>query len=482
MLDIATRSAVVAPPAQNSSAYDSLKSKYLAAQARFERLEQLLRAGDHESISLGRSRGEVPTPGRVTIVIPVWNQGDVTKACVASVWENTAIEHDIVLVDNGSDPETRRILDEIAAHAPAKNVIVITNAENEGFAWAINQGIASTDAKWVVLLNNDVVVTKGWLARMLAFASLDAKAGIIGPRTNRASGPQVVDGAEYPDLAAMERFAAEFCASHRGDFRLETRVVGLCLLISRAVIDAVGGLDPCFFPGNFEDDDYCLRAVRAGFQPVVVDDVFVHHFQSATFRGAKIDYSATLRDNWRWFQSKHDFSAEYGPYPARQLAKARVFDRERDFVSPDPNVLFHADSAPHSLDGSRTRREMVFVTLEHAGWESVLRRFVESHTPNDDVTLVLRIEPPIPSVVDPIVARVNELLEGSGKGPDEIPDVLAEVTPLPAAKRASLYRAVSTVILTGSPRDRVYRRESSACGIEVREAAQDSAPSRPSPS
>lgn len=470
MLDIATRSAVVSPPVRNSSAYESLKSKYLAAQARFERLEDLLRAADHDAITLGRSRSELPDPGRVTIVIPVWNQGDITKACVASLWEHTAIEHDIVLIDNGSEPETRATLEGIAAHAPRKNVSVIRNAENEGFAWAIDQGIASTDAKWVVLLNNDVVVTRRWLARMLAFASLDSKAGIVGPRTNRASGPQVVDGAEYPDLVAMERFAAEFCALHQGDFRLETRVVGLCLLISRAVIDTIGGLDPCFFPGNLEDDDYCLRAVRAGFQPVVVDDVFVHHFQSATFRGAKLDYSATLRDNWRWFQSNHDFSAEYGPYPARQLAKARAFDRARDFVPTDPNVLFHPDSVPLSLDGSRTRRELVFVTLEDAGWENVLRRFVETHTPNDDVTLVLRIEPPIPSVVDPIVARVNVLLEASGKGPDEIPDVLAEVTPFPASKRASLYRAVSTVILTGSPRDRVYRRESSACGIEVREA------------
>lgn len=447
--------------------YESLKTKYLRAQDRFERLESLIASGDHDAIRIGRERGDLPDPGRVTIVIPVWNQGEVTKACIASIWEHTRLEHDVVFIDNGSDAPTRQTLDEIAAFAPRKNVRVIRNAENEGFAWAVNQGIAATDAKWIVVLNNDVVVTKHWLARMLAFASLDPKAGIVGPRTNRASGPQVVPNADYGDLLDMEHFARAHCAKHRGDFKLETRVVGLCLLISRAVIDVVGGFDPCFFPGNLEDDDYCLRAVRAGFQPVVVDDVFVHHFQSATFRGAKLDYSATLRDNWRWFQAKHEFAAEYGPYPARQLAKARAFDRDRDFVPVASAEIFSREAAPVPLDGAHARRTLLFASPDHAGWERPLEDFLAKHSPKDDVTLVLRIEPPIPAVIDAVLARVNALLAASGKADSEVPDVLAEITPLPIARRASLYRAVSSVILAGSPRDRVYRREAEACGVEV---------------
>lgn len=479
MSDVVTapRSPITRPP--RNSAYESLKAKYLAAQARYERLEALCRAADHDAIRVGRERGDLPDPGRVTIVIPVWNQSDVTKACVASIWEHTAIDHDVVLVDNGSEETTRATLAEIVAAAPKRNVRVIRNEENEGFAWAVNQGIAATDARWVVILNNDVVVTAHWLARLLAFASLDPKAGLIGPRTNRASGPQVVADANYDDLLAMERFAASFCDRHRGDFKLETRVVGLCLLISRDVLDVIGGFDPCFFPGNLEDDDYCLRAVRAGFQPIVVDDVFVHHFQSATFRGAKLDYAATLRDNWNWFQAKYEFQAEYGPYPARQLAKSRAFDRELDHVPPHAERMFAAIRDPLPLDGAGSRRELVFASLDHDGWERVLARFVADHSPGDDSTLVVRIEPPIPTVIERVIARVKEVLARSGKRESEIPDVLAEVTSLPTTKRAALYRAVSRVHLTDSPRDKMYRREAAACGIPARSSNEsDVAPAR----
>jgi GT2 family glycosyltransferase len=450
-----------------SRAYQALKERYLAAQARFAQLEDLLRRGDSDAVRRGQANGELPNLGPVTIVIPVWNESNITKACVASLWEHTALEYDIVLIDNGSESETRQTLDDIVAAAPRKNVRVIRNDHNEGFAFACNQGIAATTAPWVVLLNNDVVVTERWLTRMLAFASLDPNAGLVGPRTNRASGPQVVPNADYGDLVAMERFARAHCAGHRGDFKLETRVVGLCLLVSRAVIDRIGGLDPCFFPGNFEDDDYCLRAVRAGFQPVVVDDVFVHHAQSATFRGAKLDYAATLRDNWRWFQAKHAYAGEYGPYPARQLARNREFDSELDAVPVAWKEIFHPTAPSIGLEGARARRELVFATPDHSGWERVLSDFVANHTPNDDVTLVLRIEPPIQSVLDAVIARVNVVLAASGKSETDSPDVLAEVTSIPSSLRGGLYRAVQRVILTGAPRDRVYRREAEACGVEI---------------
>ena len=65
-------------------------------------------------------------------------------------------------------------------------------------------------------------------------------------------------------------------------------------MIRRAVIDEIGLLDERFGVGCFEDDDYCLRAIRAGWRAVIARDAFVHHFGGRTFLGNSIDLAAIL--------------------------------------------------------------------------------------------------------------------------------------------------------------------------------------------
>jgi GT2 family glycosyltransferase len=70
------------------------------------------------------------------------------------------------------------------------------------------------------------------------------------------------------------------------------------------VVEKIGGLDERFGLGNFEDDDFSLRAAAAGFTSLIAKAAFVHHFGSRTFRGAKIDYRASIEKNWVIFKSK----------------------------------------------------------------------------------------------------------------------------------------------------------------------------------
>src|SRR6059058_6081153 len=84
-----------------------------------------------------------------SIVIPVWNQWDVTRACLDSLRPTLGPRDEVIIVDNGSEDETPARL---AAYPWAR---VITNAENRGFAIACNQGAAAAQRDVVVLLNND---------------------------------------------------------------------------------------------------------------------------------------------------------------------------------------------------------------------------------------------------------------------------------------------------------------------------------------
>src|SRR5262249_3380546 len=82
------------------------------------------------------------------------------------------------------------------------------------------------------------------------------------------------------------------------------RLVGFCLLIRRELIERIGLLDERFGVGCFEDDDYCLRALRAGYRAVIAGDAFVHHFGGRTFAASGVDFNALMRRNEELFHAK----------------------------------------------------------------------------------------------------------------------------------------------------------------------------------
>jgi tetratricopeptide (TPR) repeat protein len=157
---------------------------------------------------------------------------------------------------------------------------------------------------YVVLLNNDTIVTPGWLEGLVACAEEDPAIGIVGPMSNYVSGPQQVSDASYQDLPAFLEYARRFREQHSGRRISLDRIVGFCMLIKRALLERIGLLDERFGLGNFEDDDYCLRAKQAGFRLAVAGDVFIHHFGSRTFLGEGIDFGAAMKRGQEAFMEK----------------------------------------------------------------------------------------------------------------------------------------------------------------------------------
>lgn len=252
-----------------------------------------------------------PRPRRflTSIVIVTHNQLHHTRACLESIRARTDEPIEIVVVDNASTDGT---LDFLEARG---DVRLISNGKNRGFPAAANQGIRAARGEQVLLLNNDTIVTTGWLARMLDALAADPRAGLVGPVSNNVSGEQRVR-TDYRRLEELDGFAWDWSRRHEGKRVPTDRLVGFCLLIARSVIDRIGLLDEGFGIGNFEDDDYTLRAIQAGFRALIAMDSFVHHFGSATFRGSGLDVGALIRANQRRFQDKwHRSSPPLAPPP-----------------------------------------------------------------------------------------------------------------------------------------------------------------------
>jgi len=239
-----------------------------------------------------------------SVVVVTYNVLECTRLCVESLLAHTAPRHELIFVDNGSTDGTPEYLQGLAHDHD--HVRVILNPDNRGYAGGNNQGLAAAKGRHVVLLNNDTVVTAGWLERLLAAAESHPRAGLLGAVTNNISGLQRLASVGYDqeNLIGLGAFAAACAAENAGRVEHALRLTGFCLLIKRELLARLGGLDEVFGRGNYEDNDYCLRARLAGYEALVVRDCFVHHFGSRSFAAAGIDYERQILRQWDVFKAK----------------------------------------------------------------------------------------------------------------------------------------------------------------------------------
>jgi len=232
-----------------------------------------------------------PESDLVSIIIPVYNGLKFTKICLQSILHHTLYPYEVIVVDNGSTDGTVEFLKR------QSEVKLIENRVNLGFPAACNQGIAASQSPYVLLLNNDVIVTENWLWRMFQgfFAYKDA--GLIGPRANDSAGFQQIKSPKLETMEQIDNFAAKIKSIAPRQFRETDFLSGFALLIDRRVIDTVGGLDERFGIGNYEDQDFCRRARAAGFKLLVANEVFIYHFGSQSFLENHIDYQRILQEN-----------------------------------------------------------------------------------------------------------------------------------------------------------------------------------------
>jgi len=208
------------------------------------------------------------------IVIPIWNQQELTRRCLDSILRCTAEPIRLILIDNGSEEPTRRALDRFLSDHSEK-VLLIRNETNQGYIKGVNQGIRAAQAPWVCLLNNDTIATPGWLTEMLKVASADAKIGLVNPTSNSLG--------FKPGELPLDDYARSLKEASGQTSELSI-ALGFCLMARRSLFEQVGLLDESFGMGYFEDDDLSRRVKAAGFRCVRACGAYVFHEERGSFR------------------------------------------------------------------------------------------------------------------------------------------------------------------------------------------------------
>jgi hypothetical protein len=244
----------------------------------------------------------------LSIVVVTWSSAPDVPALLASLGSAVADGAELIVIENGSGDATPAL---VRAALPAARVI--ENADNRGFAAAVNQGVAATARPYVLCLNPDTVVGDDAIGRALAYAAADPTIGILGCRTLNPDGSPQPTVDRFYALGSLLREALTrrgLGGGPRGTAPAATTDVdwlhGAFLLCRRDALEAVGGLDEAYHMYG-EDQDLCWRVRVAGWRVVYYAGATVVHRggRSAARRWGDARAEAALRGTLRLFRVHH---------------------------------------------------------------------------------------------------------------------------------------------------------------------------------
>jgi hypothetical protein len=227
-----------------------------------------------------------PLSPTISVIIVNWNGRDALECCLRSLEADAfaAEATELIVVDNGSSDGSVELLERVFPSAR-----VIRNAENVGFAPAVNQGIRNARGEYVALVNNDVVATGGWLEELKRALDADPCRWAAAAQMRYLHQPGRINSAGFlVDLAGRARDRNDgMPASAEPSEPIEVfGASGGAVLIRRSVIDEIGSFDEQYF-AYLEDVDLAWRARRAGYTCIYVPAAVVLHEHSATSNRVK---------------------------------------------------------------------------------------------------------------------------------------------------------------------------------------------------
>lgn len=294
-------------------------------------------------------------PQPIDVIVPVHNAGAEVRRCIESVLRFSPKNVHVYLIDDiSTDPELKQLYSEIKDHP---QVTIHYNKTRQGFVKNINTGFALSKHD-AIILNTDTEVTENWVSKLHSIAYAKANVGTVTPMTNNGeilSLPNFIQPnllSEKYTLAEHNQLAERFSAHQR--IEVPTGI-GFCMYIKREVIDVVGNFDAeTYGMGYGEENDFCQRAIQAGYINVIDDSTFIYHRGTMSFTSE--EKQAYVQNNLRILFGKfpnyerdvHTFIAQNPLKYLQELIKLAI---DKPDLFSEPAVLFVVHKDPYRVVG-----------------------------------------------------------------------------------------------------------------------------------
>ena len=301
--------------------------KLPAIVARWGKVSQELQGTKSQVVS----KAVAPVPAAkaretVSVIIPVYNGLEYLKLCLDSISLNTTYPYHVILSDAGSGPDVWEYLNTLKGYT-----VLGAPGQRRNFSQACNAGIQNNSSKYFVLLNSDVIVSKGWLEAMVNKMDTGNRLAACGVLSNCDRGwlngvqgrtpvyPMRLEKAELelvpgmkleqvvPHLDELYQFMEESNVRNKDVFTPQPWVAAYATIYARCAVDEIGLLDEDFQSGC-EDLDHCVRLTKAGYNIGQAIDAFVYHFggisRGSLQREDRVVYDVEDQANHEYYAKK----------------------------------------------------------------------------------------------------------------------------------------------------------------------------------
>lgn len=215
----------------------------------------------------------------VSIIIPVYNKLPYTTACLESLYAHLPknISSQIVVVDNASADNTPKI-----ANVPG--ILYIRNEKNEGFVGGCNIGASRSSGKYLVFLNNDAVITEGWLSALYDTISTRENIGLVGSKILYMDGRlQEAGGVVFSDGSGNNYGRTDHPDRYKYNYVREVDYCsGASIIIARSLFEKFGGFDELYAPAYYEDTDLAFKVRKSGMKVLYQPSSVIYHIEGGT--------------------------------------------------------------------------------------------------------------------------------------------------------------------------------------------------------
>lgn len=213
------------------------------------------------------------TVKRCDIILPTCGQIGFIRDCIESLIRTTGYPYRLIAIDNGSSEEASSYLKSMSTSG-SLDMILIKPEENLGWIRSINRGLEeSKDSEYVSFQNDDTIFTEGWLDEVVSVFEKNPDIGVLNPEW------------EKPEcLKDINAYAAELKKKYAGETIDIDWCRGHCFVVKREVVEKIGGFDTVYLPVYYDDRDYSLKALAAGYRCVKAKGAFVDHVRNVTMK------------------------------------------------------------------------------------------------------------------------------------------------------------------------------------------------------
>ena len=274
-----------------------------------------------------------PDNPEVSIVIPVYNNLTFTFNCLRSIAEHTTGSYEIIVVDDASSDDTPRFC------SLQNELIIVRNETNRGFVGSCNRGAEMAGGQFILFLNNDTQVTRGWLEPLIRTMQSD-QVGAVGSKLVYPDGRlQEAGGIVFNDASGWNYGRGDDPDRPEYNFLREVDYCsGAALMVRTDLFRQLGGFDEWFAPGYYEDTDLCFRIRQEGYRVLYQPKSAVIHYEGMTAgregAGGMKEYQQVNREKFfsRWSSV---LAQSHKPPDSRNLFHARIRSESQNILIID---------------------------------------------------------------------------------------------------------------------------------------------------